>query len=91
MANFPIISASVVDWIFRTLFVLFLLLAMWSFFYPDRYREWNLRLFKRYRWVASPKHHEKMRTASVTKLRIQSGVIVIFVVLILLFSFKVLN
>jgi len=91
MANFPIIAAAYVTWLFRTFLLIFLLLSIWSFSYPDRYRQWNLSLYRRYRWLASPRHHEKMRTASVKKLRFQSGAILIYLAIVLIASFKVLH
>ncbi len=91
MATTPMISVDPITWLFRSFFMIFLLLAMWSMFYPDRYREWNLRLYDRYRWMASPRLREKMRTASATRLRIQSGVILVYVAITLLVSLKVLR
>ena len=91
MANFPIIAADPVTWVFRALLLACLLFSGWSLFYPDRYRLWNLRLYERYRWLASPRPHQKMATASIRRLRFQSAVIVVYLAGLLLVSFKVLR
>ena len=91
MANFPIIGAASFAWGFRGFLAVFLVLTTWSLFFPDRYRDWNLRMYGRYRWLASARLREKMRAASMTRLRIQSGVILIYAVIMLLVSFKVLR
>jgi hypothetical protein len=88
MTNSGINLMNPVVWVFRALFLIFLLLAIWSMFYPDRYRLWNLRLYERYPWVASARIREKMRTAGATRLRIQSAVIVIYLAIMLLASLK---
>jgi hypothetical protein len=77
--------------LFRAFLLLFLLMAAWSWLYPERYREWNLKLYERFRWMASPSRHDTMRTASASKLRFQSGLIVIYAAILLLVSFKFLH
>ena len=90
MANFPILAAAPFAWLFRAFLVGFLILAIWSLFFPERYREWNLRLYDRYRWMASPRRQEKMRNSTVGSLRFQSGLILIYAAAMLLVSFKLL-
>jgi len=91
MATSPKIATDLVTWVFRAFFLIFMLVATWTLFFPDRYRAWNLRLFDRYRWLASPKLRDKMPTASVARLRLHSGLILIYAAITLLLSLKVLS
>jgi len=88
MANFPMLSPHIVVLVFRAFLFLFLLVSVWSLAFPQQYRDLNLRLYERHRWLASGARKEKMQNATLSKLRLQSAAILAYSAIMLFVSFR---
>ena len=88
MANFPMLSAHIVVLAFRIFLLFFLVVSVWSLALPQQYRDLNLKLYERHRWLASESRREKMQNATLSKLRMQSGLILIYTMIMLFVSFR---
>jgi hypothetical protein len=85
------VFAGSLAWSFRAFLVLLLVFEAWELAYPERSRQWNLKLYEWRPWIASTRLRESMRNASSQRLRIRTALVMIYATLLLLISFKVLR
>jgi hypothetical protein len=91
ISTIPAVSGSSLTWAFRVLLLVLMVIEGWELVYPERSRRLNLRLYEWRPWIASARLRESMRNATARRLRIRSAMLLLYVTLLLLISFKVLR